>query len=107
MRFAFRLVPMEARTAVMQVPMFWPKRIYTAVGSPMTPLTAKACRIPTEAEEDWISAVKAAPARMPINGLLKLDTRSTKAGESRRGIMAELIISIPMNRIPSPAMIWP
>lgn len=52
-------------------------------------------------------AVKIIPARIPINGLLKLDTRSTKAAESRSGIMEELIISIPIKRIPRPAIICP
>ena len=51
-RLALRLVPMEASTAVMHVPMFCPKSTYTALGSPMTPLLASACKIPTEAEED-------------------------------------------------------
>ena len=41
-RLALRLVPMAASTAVMQVPMFWPKRTYTAVGRVTTPLMARA-----------------------------------------------------------------
>ena len=106
-RLAFRLAPMEASTAVMQVPMFWPKRTYTALPRPMTPLEARAWRMPTEAEEDWIRAVKAAPARMPSRGLENLVNSSTKAGESRRGTMAELIISMPMNSTPSPARMLP
>ncbi len=81
-RLALRLVPMEAKTAVIQVPMFCPKRTYTALSRPITPLRASACRIPTEAEEDWIRAVKAAPARMPTTGLEKVLTRLTKAGHS-------------------------
>ena len=106
-RLALRLVPMEASTAVMQVPMFWPNRTYTALSRPMTPLTARACRIPTEAEEDWIRAVKRAPTRIPIRGLEKVLTTSTKAGHSRRGSMEELIISMPMKSTPRPARMLP
>ena len=41
-RLALRLVPMEAKTAVIQVPMFCPKRTYTALSRPITPLRASA-----------------------------------------------------------------
>ena len=68
-RLALRLVPMEAKTAVIQVPMFCPKRTYTALSRPITPLRASACRIPTEAEEDWIRAVMPAPTRTPMKRL--------------------------------------
>ena len=64
-RLALRLVPREARTEVMQVPMFWPKSTYTAPEKGTIPPAARLCRMPTEAEEDWIRAVKAAPNRMP------------------------------------------
>lgn len=63
--------------------------------------------MPTEAEEDWIRAVNRAPTAMPSRGLENLVIRSTKAWESRRGIMEELIISMPINSTPRPAMIWP
>ena len=106
-RLALRLVPTDASTAVIQVPIFWPNRTNTALSSPITPLAAKACRIPTDAEEDWIRAVKAVPATIPIRGLEKVPTRLTKAGQSRRGDMAELIMSIPMNSTPRPARIFP
>ena len=106
-RLALRPVPTEASTAVMQVPMFWPKRTKTALSSPMTPLLARAWRIPTEAEEDWMRAVKRAPARMPSTGLENLVIRSTKAGISRRGTMAALIMSMPMKRTPRPPTMLP
>ena len=51
-RFAFLLVPIDASTAVIQVPIFCPKRTNTALGSPINPLDARACKIPTDAEED-------------------------------------------------------
>ena len=49
---ASRLVPIEARTAVIQVPIFCPNNTYTAPSKPITPLAANACKIPTEAELD-------------------------------------------------------
>ena len=41
-------------------------------------------------------AVKRVPTRIPIRGLEKVLTTSTKAGHSCRGSMEELIISMPM-----------
>ena len=35
----------------------------------IVPVPANACKIPTAAEEDWITAVKSAPMIIPINGL--------------------------------------
>ena len=52
-------------------------------------------------------AVKIMPARMPSRGLEKLDMMLTKASDSRRGAMAALIISMPMNSTPRPAKICP
>ena len=106
-RFAFRLVPMDARTAVMQVPMFCPNSTYTALSSPIRPPAARACRMPTDAEEDWMMAVKIMPARIPSTGLANFVIRLMNASESRSGIMELLIISMPMNRMPSPATICP
>ena len=106
-RFAFLLVPIAARIAVIQVPIFCPNSTYTAFPRPINPLEARACRIPTEAEEDWIIAVKMAPARIHRIGLENLVSNATKASDSLRGIIAALIISIPTNRIPSPARISP
>ena len=51
-RFAFLLVPIDAKTAVIQVPIFWPNKTNTALDRLIAPLTANACRIPTDAEED-------------------------------------------------------
>ena len=102
---AFLLVPMDASTAVIHVPIFCPKSTNTALGSVISPLVASACRIPTDAEEDWMMAVNTAPARIPRTGLENLVIRDTKASESLRGIIAELIISIPMKSTPRPATI--
>ena len=52
-------------------------------------------------------AVKIAPARMPRTGLEKRVMILTKVSDSRRGTIAALIISIPMNKMPRPAIILP
>ena len=81
-RLAFTLVPMDARTAVIQVPIFWPKSTYTALDSGIIPVDANACRIPTDAEDDWITAVNTAPTRIPISGLLNCVIRLMNASDS-------------------------
>ena len=63
--------------------------------------------MPTEAEEDWMMAVKMAPTAMPTRGLEKVLTMFTKAGISRRGSMEVPIISMPMKSTPRPARMLP
>ena len=63
--------------------------------------------MPTEAEEDWMRAVKPAPTRMPTMGLEKVLTTLTKAGHSFRGSMAVPIMSMPMKSTPRPARMLP
>ncbi len=104
-RLALRLVPMEAKTAVIQVPMFCAEEdVYRAVQGRL-PTKGQRCRIPTEAEEDWIRAVKPRPpeCRQRVGeGAHQID----KGGHSRRGSMAEPIISIPIKSTPRPARIF-
>ena len=52
-------------------------------------------------------AVKIIPARIPRTGLEKVDMIRMKPSDSRRGSMAELIMSMPMNSTPSPVRICP
>ena len=106
-RLALRLVPMEASTAVIQVPMLVPNRTKAPLARGMMPALARVWTMPTAAAEDWMMAVKPAPTRMPTRGLEKVETSSTNSGESRRGDMAALIMSMPMNSTPRPARIWP
>ena len=61
----------------------------------MHPVSARAWRMPTEAEEDWMMAVSSVPASSPISGLRKETISSRNWGTSRRGETAPLIISIP------------
>ena len=67
-RLALRLVPMEASTAVMQVPMLVPNRTKAPLARGMMPALARVWTMPTAAAEDWMMAVKPAPTRMPPGG---------------------------------------
>ena len=66
-----------------------------------------ACKMPTEAEEDWMTAVRMVPASTPRMGLERAMRMSANWGRSRRGAMAFSIDCIPMKRMPSPATICP
>ncbi len=104
---AFLPVPILAKTAVIQVPIFCPNNTYIADGNVITPLLARACKIPTDAEELCIIAVNTAPTKIPIKGFSKVLTILTNSGELLSGDIAVDIISIPINKIPSPAIIVP
>ena len=43
---------MEAKTAVIQVPIFIPKSTNTALENGISPAEANVCKIPTDADED-------------------------------------------------------
>ena len=106
-RFAFFLAPIAERIAVIQVPMFCPIMIGIAALNGTVPVRHRACRIPTDAEDDWITAVRRAPAITPNNGFENLSNRFVNSGTSARGFTAELIISIPYIRIAKPIKIVP
>ena len=72
-----------------------------------TPLTAKACKIPTEADEDCMSAVKTVPTKIAKIGLLQEDKNPINVGELRSADIELLIIFIPINSMPKPAIISP
>ena len=92
---------------MIQVPIFCPNNTYIADGNVITPLLARACKIPTDAEELCIIAVNTAPTKIPIKGFSKVLTILTNSGELLSGDIAVDIISIPINKIPSPAIIVP
>ena len=52
-------------------------------------------------------AVKTAPTKIPINGFWKFATIFANSGELLNGAIAPDIISIPINKIPKPAIISP
>ena len=96
------MVPEQASSAVTQVPMFCPKRMNMAPCRGISPSPARACRMPTLAEEDWMSAVMAAPTSTPTKGLLTPMMASRNNCQSRSGAMAEDMVFMPTNRMPRP-----
>ena len=68
---------------------------------------ASACKIPTEAAEDWMMPVKAAPTRTPSRGLVKAVIRSVNSGISASGATAPLISSMPYMRMEKPIITRP
>ena len=50
-----------------------------------SPVLDSACRMPTEAEEDWMMTVTTTPTSTPRTGLVMLTKSSWKAALSRRG----------------------
>ena len=54
-----------------------------------------ACRIPTDADELWIAAVKTAPASTPSTGFENMVRMRMKPGTSLSGSTALLMISMP------------
>ena len=99
--------PIEASTAVIHVPIFCPKSTNTALDKLISPLPANVCNIPTDADDDWIIAVNTAPTNIPITGFAKCVIRFMNVCDSRSGCIEVLIISIPKNNIPRPAIICP
>ncbi|MPN08668.1 hypothetical protein SDC9_155953 [bioreactor metagenome] len=67
-RLAFFVAPTQEISAVAQVPMFCPIIMGIALPYVTLPVTVSACKIPTEAEDDWIIAVSTAPAMTPSTG---------------------------------------
>ena len=61
--------PMAASMAVTQVPTLAPKISAMPASSEMNPWLASTMTMPVVAEELCTTAVKAAPTRMPSNGL--------------------------------------
>ena len=68
---------------------------------------ARAMRIPTEAEELWIIAVKTKPTRIPNSGKERLSAMLTKALLSPIHLRLSLISERPRKSMPKPAAIWP
>ena len=106
-RLAAWLVPAEAMRAVTQVPMFWPKRMNRAPSMPISFWAANTCKMPIEAELDWMMAVMPAPTSTPRTGLLNPSIRLLKASQSRSGTMAADMVFMPMNRMPRPISTFP
>ena len=106
-RFALLFAPRADSIAVTQVPIFWP--IIMGITEPYVnaPVTDKACRIPTDAEEDWIIAVNRAPTITPKIGLRNMVRILVNSGTSARGFTAPLMDSIPNISTAKPKNISP
>ena len=70
-------------------------------------MTARACRIPTEAELDWMMPVSTAPASTPSSGFLNSRNSCEKAGTSRSPATAPLMVSMPNIRVAKPSRMAP
>ena len=70
-------------------------------------MLVRACRIPTDADEDCKTAVSTAPAMTPRIGFLKLRNRSMNHGSSASGDMAWDIVFMPAIKIEKPSRILP
>ena len=68
---------------------------------------ASACKIPTDAAEDWMMPVKAAPTSTPRKGLVKAVIRPENPGISASGATAPLMSSMPYIRMEKPIMTRP
>ena len=105
--FAFLLAPTEESMAVIQVPIFCPMMMGMAAPFVTCPVAASACRIPTEAELDWIMAVSMAPASTPRMGLWNSTNTCRNAGTSARPETAFVMVSIPNINVENPRRIMP
>ena len=106
-RRAFLLAPTEESMAVTVVPMFWPRMMGMAEPKVTAPVEARACRIPTEAEEDWMMAVRAAPASTPRMGLENISRMLVNSGTSFRPVTAPDMVSMPNMRVAKPSRMAP
>ena len=76
--------------------------IGTAAPKLTAPVVHNACRIPTDAEDDWITAVRIMPASTPKTGFWNSISRLVNSGTSASGETAALMESMPNIRIAKP-----
>ena len=92
---------------MMHAPMFMPRMIGIAEENVTLPVAESACRMPTEAEELWMTAVMTAPVITPRTGLLNSVRICVNSGSFASGATAPLIVCMPNMRIAKPSMIVP
>jgi hypothetical protein len=73
----------------------------------IAPVDESACKIPTDADEDWITAVRSAPVRTPSKGLSNKVRIDANSGLLLRPDTADDIESIPYIRVAKPRRITP
>ena len=81
--------------------------IGNAVPYVIEPVAQSACRIPTDAEELWMTAVSTVPASIPRIGLENIVRIFVNSGTSASGFTAPLIVSIPNISMAKPKRIMP
>ena len=64
-------------------------------------------KIPTDAEDDWITAVSTVPASTPKTGMENFRRIPVNSGTSARGLTAPLMVSIPNISTENPIRIVP
>ena len=106
-RLAFLLAPIAEIILVMQVPIFCPIIIGIATAYGTAPDRQSACKIPTDADELWIMAVRMAPIAIPKSGLEKSVIIPVNAVLSARPDTDALIVSIPNISTAKPSKIFP
>ena len=99
--------PPMVSSGVNAVPMWAPRMMGMAELKVTRPVLDNACRIPTDAEEDWMTTVTTTPTRMPRMGFVMVTNRFWNTALSRRGATPVSIRLMPVNRMPKPSMIWP
>ena len=77
--------PPMVSSGVNAVPMCAPRMMGMAEPKVTRPVLDSACKIPTEAEEDWMITVTTTPTSTPRMGLVMLTNSSWNAALSRRG----------------------
>ena len=70
-------------------------------------MAESACRMPTEAELDWMMPVSTAPTSTPRIGFLKARKRFVNAGTCERPETAPLIVSMPNMSVAKPRRMVP
>ena len=100
--------PIEAKIAVMVVPILSPNNTGREASKFKIPSEYRPCKIPTVALELCTITVNTVPTTTPNIGCsLILIVKSIKAGNSRSGFIPPLINSIPKNKPPKPKITSP
>ena len=70
-------------------------------------MVASACRMPTDAELDWMMPVSTAPASTPRMGFVNARKSCVKAGTSFSPATAPLMVSMPNISVAKPSRMMP
>ena len=92
----------ETRSAVTVVPIFAPKITPAACVSVISPELTKLTTITVHAEEDWITAVKKIPTRIPVNLFVVSFSSMPLSFAPATFSMLSLIIRMPYRKSPRP-----